>query len=219
MSLGPFQGPWLAVGLGLLGFIEPCAIGSTLLFVKAMEGRSGSHKVAQVSLFTLTRALVIGLLGALAAVLGSRFLGVQRGVWIALGALYVLIGLAYLTDKASRLMIPLGPSLARLGGVGGSAVLGAAFGLNVPACAMPLLAVLLGTAAAHAATSREITSGFTSLALFGIALSLPLVAAVLVAPARRALDWVAGLSRRLPRWTGALLIALGAWSIRLAIKS
>jgi cytochrome c-type biogenesis protein len=37
--------------------------------------------------------------------------------------------------------------------------------------------------------------------------------AVLFAPARRLLDWLAGLSGRLPLWTGLLLVALGAWSI------
>jgi cytochrome c-type biogenesis protein len=37
--------------------------------------------------------------------------------------------------------------------------------------------------------------------------------AVLFAPARRTLDWLAGLSRTLPFWTGLLLVALGAWSM------
>ena len=55
------------------------------------------------------------------------------------------------------------------------------------------------------------------MALFGFALSLPLVLAVLFAPARRALDWLAGLSKRLPLWTGLILIALGLWSIGFAL--
>ncbi len=230
MTLGPFQGPWLPVGLGLLGFVEPCAIGATLIFVKSMEGQSGAHKLAQVTLFTAVRALVIGALGALAALVGTHFLGFQRGVWISLGALYFALGLAFLLGKASLFSVSLGPTLTRLGNLGGSAVLGAAFGLNVPACAAPLLAALLGAAAAHAtraagarqpalAMSGDIASGFTSLALFGLALSLPLVAAVLIPPARRSLDGLAALSRRIPRWTGALLLALGAWSIRLALKA
>jgi cytochrome c-type biogenesis protein len=28
------------LGLGLLGFIEPCSIGATLIFVKFLEGKS-----------------------------------------------------------------------------------------------------------------------------------------------------------------------------------
>jgi cytochrome c-type biogenesis protein len=46
-----------------------------------------------------------------------------------------------------------------------------------------------------------------------VALSLPLVVAVLIAPARQALDWIAGLSQRMPLWTGFVLIVLGLWSI------
>jgi cytochrome c-type biogenesis protein len=43
------------------------------------------------------------------------------------------------------------------------------------------------------------------------------VVAVLFRGARRALDRLAGLSRRLPVWTGLLLIALGLWSIGFAL--
>ena len=49
--------------------------------------------------------------------------------------------------------------------------------------------------------------------MFGFAISLPLVRAVLFAPARAALDWLAGLSGRMPFWTGVVLVALGLWSI------
>jgi cytochrome c-type biogenesis protein len=42
---------------------------------------------------------------------------------------------------------------------------------------------------------------------------LPLAVAVLIPAARRALDWLAGLSGRIPRWTGIVLIALGLWSV------
>ena len=44
-----------------------------------------------------------------------------------------------------------------------------------------------------------------------------LVAAVLFAPARRALDWLAGLSGRAPFCTGIVLILLGAWSIGFGV--
>jgi cytochrome c-type biogenesis protein len=76
---------------------------------------------------------------------------------------------------------------------------------------------LLGTAAAGGASGQTLASGFVSLAVFGLALSLPLVIAVYFERARRALDWLAELSRRVPRWTGLLLIALGVWSIWFAL--
>jgi hypothetical protein len=39
----------LPIGLGLFGFIEPCSIGSTLVFIKVMEGKTTAVKLWQVS--------------------------------------------------------------------------------------------------------------------------------------------------------------------------
>ncbi|MBN8905886.1 MAG: hypothetical protein J0H99_04505, partial [Rhodospirillales bacterium] len=176
-------------------------------------------KLAQVGVFAANSAVFIGLLGVLAVVLGTAFVGFQRAAWVGLGAVYVLIGLLCLTGRAGAMMVSLGPGLARLSDTRGSAALGLLLGLNVPPCAGPLLLALLGTAAAGGASGATLASGFVSLALFGLAMSLPLVLAVLFAPARRALDWLAGLSRRLPVWTGLLLVALGAWSIKLGLAA
>lgn len=208
-----FQAVLLPLGLGLYGFIEPCSIGSTLVFVKAMEGRPAATKLAQVSIFALTRAVFIGLLGVLAAIVGAGFLGLQRAAWVLLGLLYAGVGALYLADRAGMVMTALGPRLSRIADVRGSAALGILFGLNIPACAAPLLFALLGAAAASGAGGSAVGQGFASLGLFGLALSLPLVAAVLLPAAQRQLDRLAGLSRRLPRATGLLMLALGAWSV------
>lgn len=207
----------LPIGLGLLGFIEPCSIGSSLVFVKYLEGKSAAAKLAQVGVFTATRALFIGALGVLAVVIGSAFLGLQRGAWIFLGAVYVVIGALYLSGRARSLMISLGPSLGQISGLRGSAGLGVLFGLNIPACAAPLVFALLGMAAAGGVAGGTLVAGFVSLGLFGFALSLPLVLVVLFEPARRGLDWLASLSKRLPLWTGVLLIVLGLWSISFGL--
>jgi cytochrome c-type biogenesis protein len=200
----------LPVGLGLLGFIEPCSIGSTLIVVKQLEGKSAADKLVQITVFAATRAVFIGLLGVLAVLTGTAFLGFQRGAWLALGLIYASLGILYLSNGIGPFMVSLGPSLADRRG---SAALGILFGLNIPACAAPLLFALLAQAAAGGAAGATMAKGFVSLALFGLALSLPLVVAVLFASARRALDWLVGLSRRLPFWTGLLLLALGAWSM------
>lgn len=207
----------LPAALGLLGFIEPCSIGSSLIFIKYLERKVAARKLAETILFAVTRALFIGGLGILAVLLGTAFLGVQRGAWILLGAIYVVIGSLYLAGWAQVLMRSVGPSLASLSGARGSVGLGMLFGLNLPACAAPLLLVLLGAAAAGGATGSTLAGGFVSLAVFGSALSLPLVLAVLFAPARAALDWLAGLSGRIPFWTGILLVALGLWSIEFGL--
>lgn len=203
----------LPVGLGLPGFVEPCSIGSTPIVVKHLENKGPASELAELGAFALTRAAFIGLLGVLAVLVGTAFLWLQRGAWIALGAVYVVIGLLYLTGQIGLLMRSAGPRLGRISGLHASIGLGVLLGLNIPACAAPLLIVLLGTAAAGGAAGAMLANGFISLALFGVGLSLPLIVAVLFEPARRRLDRPAGLSRRLPVWTGLLLIALGGWSI------
>ncbi|HEX9672369.1 MAG TPA: cytochrome c biogenesis protein CcdA [Burkholderiales bacterium] len=203
----------LPIGLGLFGFIEPCSIGSTLVFIKVMEGRPPAVKLWQVGVFTVTRALFIGALGGIAVLVGSVFIGFQKAMWTGLGGLYIALGLLFVTGRAGYIMTSLGPSLARIGDVRGSAALGLLFGLNIPACSAPLLFALLGAAAAGGVSGATLANGFSSLALFGFALSLPLAVAVLIPAARRALDWLARLSGRIPRWTGIVLIALGIWSI------
>lgn len=82
----------LPIGLGLFGFIEPCTIGSTLVFVKVMEGRPAAVKLWQVGVFTATRALFIGALDRLAGLSGRapRWTGI---VLIALGAWSIGFGL------------------------------------------------------------------------------------------------------------------------------
>ena len=50
----------LSVGLGLLGFIEPCSMGVNLLFIKYLEGKAAVRKASQTVVFMLTRGLLIG---------------------------------------------------------------------------------------------------------------------------------------------------------------
>lgn len=208
---------WVALGLGLLGFIEPCTMGSNLILIKHLERRPPRGRLAQILVYTFTRGLFMGLLGWLAALAGVWLFGAQRAFWIALGSVYLLIGVLYLAGQRQRLMLSVGPSLSRLSGAGGSAALGMVFGLNVPACAGPLIFVLLGLSAARSAGGSAQWQGFVLLLIFGLALSAPLVLAVLWSPARRALDWLVGWSARAPRWTGLVLALLGLWSIGLGL--
>lgn len=212
-ELGAFQLIVLPIGLGLFGFIEPCSIGSSLVFVKFLEDKSATEKFAQTLLFAATRAAFIGALGIGAVLVGSAFVSYQKAAWIVLGLLYALLGVLLMTDRASRLMVAFGPRIARLPGRRASAGLGVLFGLNIPACAAPLLAALLAMAAATGASGAAIAAGFISLTLFGLALSLPLIAAVFFTRARRLLDALAHQGGRYPKWAGALLLVLGLWSI------
>lgn len=140
-------------------------------------------------------------------------LGAQKAAWLVLGIFYIVLGVLYMRGRVGWLMRAFGPHLRRMQSLRGSVMLGLFFGLNIPACAAPLILALLGAAAAGSANGATLAGGFLSLAVFGLALSLPLVVAVFFEPARRGLDWLAAQTRRLPLWTGALFIGLGAWSI------
>ena len=207
----------LPIGLGLLGFIEPCSIGSTVLFIKYLEGKSSGEKVLQTGTFTLARALLMGLLGVLAALLGPLFVDMQQGVWLLLGSVYLLIGLLFVSGRGALLQRRIGPSLARLSGTRGSLGLGLLFGFNIPACAAPIIFALLGTTALTGGASLGIGGGFLSMLLFGLALSLPLVLAVAWKRARGWLDRLAGLSSRVPVITGLLFVGLGLWALYFAL--
>ena len=203
----------LPIGLGLFGFIEPCSIGSTLLFIKTLERQDAGSMLAQVGVFMTIRALFMGALGFGAVALGSAFFGFQKAAWIVFGAVYALIGIFYVAGKSGVIVRSLGPSLSRLSSVNGSAVLGVLFAFNIPACAAPFILALVGMAIAGAAGGASLTTGFVSLALFGLALSLPIMVVALFPRARAVLDWLAGLSRRMPFWSGIAFIVLGLWSI------
>lgn len=209
----------LAAGLGLLGFVEPCSVGSHLIFIKYLEDQPSREQVRHTLVFTLTRAGFMALLGAAAALLGSRFQGLQHGLWAALGAVYVALGAIYVGGGGPWLIRRLNNALPHFRQTRGSVALGVAFGLNIPACAVPLLAVLLGNTAAHAAGGAGIGYGAGSLLVFGLALSSPLVLAVFTGPGRRLLLAITRLAGRMPRWTGVVLVLLGAWSIALAVRA
>ena len=65
----------LPIGLGLLGFVEPCTIGGHLLFLETQADRPRREKVSAVSTFVAVRSLVSGLFGALAATTGTVMTG------------------------------------------------------------------------------------------------------------------------------------------------
>jgi cytochrome c-type biogenesis protein len=188
-------------------------MGTNLLFIKFVERKDTTAKVMQAVTYTVTRALFIGALGAGVALVGAVFIDAQKALWIVLGALYAIIGVLFVTGKTARIQRTLGPGLMRISGARGSAALGVLFGLNIPACAAPLIFAVLGTAS----LGSGIAQGFSSLALFGFALSAPLLLALAWGPARRALDRLAALSAKVPFWTGIVFVALGLWSIYLGV--
>lgn len=206
----------LAAALGLLGFIEPCSVGSHLVFLKYLDACSPADRFVQTVLFALTRSGLMALLGAVAVILGAAFTGLQQGLWIVLGVFIALVGALYMGGGVRRVMAPLNRILPPVSTTTGSVGLGLAFGLNIPACAAPILAWLLGGTVAQASAGTGLLYGTSTLLIFGLALSSPLLLAVYTHRGRRWLDALARWAGRMPRWSGGILVVLGLWSIAQA---
>ncbi len=64
------------LGLGLLGFVEPCTVGGHLVFLRAMAERPRSARLVSMLAFTLVRTLVMGSFGALVVLVGRLLIEV-----------------------------------------------------------------------------------------------------------------------------------------------
>ena len=199
----------LPIGLGLLGFIEPCTIGGHLLFLDSQKRRSTPGKISAVLVFVAVRSLVAGLFGALTAFAGQRLIGVQTGIWLVFGSLYLVVGLSFVAGRAGLVKhrIELAPATWKR--AQNPVVLGLAFGLNIPACAAPILFGLLGLAAA----TGTVLTGFFMMFLFGLFLSLPLVFFAFIPRLAGTLDRLAVKLSGMGLVLGGVFILLGLWSI------
>ena len=209
----------LAVGLGLFAFVEPCSIGIHLLLIGHLERLPTARRLRELTLLALTRAIVFGLIGVGGAFVGRELFTAQRGLWIVFGLLYIGLGALYLSGRQGAFLRALTPDTGRFDARSRSLGLGIAFGLYVPACAIPLLVALVGASAAGSASGAALVDGFVTLFVFGLALSAPLFGLVGTARGGRWLDRLVRLAGHLPRPTGALLALIGLVSIGLALWS
>ena len=199
----------LPIALGLLGFIEPCTIGGHLVFLNTQNERSEAEKIKAVVIFLLTRSFVAGLFGALITFLGQSLISLQTGIWLAFGLIYLAMGFIFLSGNAGIIKhrIDLAPAAWKT--AQNPFYLGLAFGLNIPACAAPILFGLLGLAA----TTGSVLAGFGMMFLFGLFLSLPLVPFALIPGLSKYLERLSGKLKN-TRWiVGVVFIGLGLWSI------
>lgn len=205
----------LPMALGLLGFVEPCVIGGHMLFVETQKNRPAKNRAIAVMAFVLTRAIVTGVFGVLVAILGEVLVGVQSSVVLFFGVLYILIGVAFLFgyEKVVGKRITMAPRAWKL--AQNPLFLGGAFGLNVPACAAPILVGLLGVAA----TSGSLVNAFAMMFVFGFFLSAPLLVLGFVPIFANRMDRLAGWFVRARYLIGVVFVFLGVWSLWFEVFS
>ena len=204
-----YQALLLAFGLGLLGFIEPCTIGAHMLFLGGQRARPMAQRLGAAMIFLLARLVVMGGFGGMIVVLGQRLIGVQTGAWLIFGAIYLGLGFAIFAGRDKSMRRGIGFAPERWKAASNPLVQGLAFGLNIPACAAPILFGLMGAAT----VSGSAMNGFVMMAVFAFALSLPLLPLSIVPSFARPLDRLADWLRP-RRWLlGAIFVGLGIWSV------
>ncbi len=203
----------LASGLGLLGFVEPCSIGANGIFLGYLREKDRRTRLLETIKFALVRSAVLGLFGLGVAFLGGLIFTVQKGFWLFLGLLYLALGVAVILNARFRwgLFGRLSPERLLPRRKDYSWGLGLLFGINLPACAYPLILALLGRSTASGATW-----GFAALFVFGLALSLPLVPLVVSERAAKLFGRLTRLSGATPYVVGAVLVAVSFYVLYTA---
>ncbi len=203
----------LAVGLGLLGFVEPCSIGANMIFLGHLREKDRGARLRETVKFALGRSVVLGLFGLGIAFLGGFVFAAQKGLWLLLGLLYLALGAAVILNARFRwgLFGRISPARLLPEREDRSLGLGLLLGLNLPACAYPLMLALLGPGAASGAFS-----GFVTLFVFGLALSLPLIPLAFSEQTAKLFGSLSRLSGATPYVIGAVFLLLAAYVIYTA---
>lgn len=196
------------IGLGLLGFIEPCTIGGHVAFLSSLAGQPKAHRLMSLAVFTATRTIAFGAIGIVVSLIGLLFVGGQQAFWLVFGLAYTALGALYIAGKAKYFMR--GIVLPAAGEAQRSAViLGLILGVNIPACAAPLLFAVAGSAVG----ARTFLLGFMTLALFGLALSAPLFVVAMAPKISNVVQALGSSSRRTHQIIGSILVLVGVWSM------
>jgi cytochrome c-type biogenesis protein len=197
------------IGLGLLGFLEPCSLGANAIFLGYVASLPGWRRVGEALTFTLSRGIFLGLIGAAAGAAGGAVFALQRWYIMTLGGGFVLLGLLVLSGGSKylpRLPSLQGGRLQRLRSV--TLLLGVIFGLSAPACATPLLGALVARS-----LPLGTTGGFVQMFTFGVAMSAPLIGLAVWRGWQPRLQRLSRLRPYAPYLTGGALVLIGLYGI------
>jgi len=174
----------LPVILGLVGAITPCSVGINALFLGYLMDKERRVRVWQGVQFTLVRAGLLTLLGLLFGLLGQTAASFIFAYQKVIAVLLIGLGALFIVSGYRPLPIPELGLARRFGrGSSGALTLGMLFGLDIPACTGALVMALL----ARTVLMGNYVAGAASLFVFGVAMSLPILAVAMFEGANRAL--------------------------------
>jgi cytochrome c-type biogenesis protein len=163
--------PVLAYGASYLGGViataSPCILASIPLVIGFVGGYAGGNK-KQAFFYSLTfvlgLAVVMSILGAMAALMGTMFGQVGTYWYFVVAVILMVMGL----QLSGMINLKLGGAsqkfLPQRTGLVGALILGALFGLVLSPCASPVLAVILTLAA----VKGEVAYGSTLLFAYAL---------------------------------------------------
>jgi cytochrome c-type biogenesis protein len=188
--------------LGLLAFFEPCTIATHTLFAARASHDAARRRLAALAQLMLSRSALLAAIFGIVAAIGLDGISALKATLMlgVMGAVYLLSRRIYLPVphvEFFRLM-PGGPRLPQA----------LKLGLTLPACTLPLVAVV---GVLSALTRRPDIAALAGL-VFAVTFSLPTVWDSLhgLSAARRSfLGWAAGTTPYLTTlllWSGAVVI-------------
>ncbi|MGN6251859.1 MAG: cytochrome c biogenesis CcdA family protein [Marmoricola sp.] len=203
----------VALVAGLVSFFSPCVVPLLPGYLSYMTGLSGAdlgsgrrgRMLAGALLFVLGFSVIFVLLGAATGAVGAWLFGNRRTFTIVLGALTILLGIAFL-GALPMLQRDVRVHKVPAIGVAAAPLLGVLFGFGWTPCLGPTLAAILGLSAQEGSVSR----GVALTLVYCLGLGIPFVVAALAY--RRmmgAVRWVRRHQQWVTRLGGLMLVVVG----------